>query len=291
MRDRLQHDQQLRTMPFGTLDRIRKLQLNNKPTKSKLHLRHHIHQYKINTNNLIRIKNNGYKVDSRIIFATCNKQSLHYKELQVSQLIYDYSLDFLVLTETWLNNYHHNWKDTTILNRDNLKLCTANCKAGKGGGLALIHKAQYPVKTISSGTKASFEYAVWELRIKCNIITIHGIYHPPYSSTNRITNTKFIEDFSDYVSTSLPNHQNNVFLGDFNLHISDQLDTDATIFGDTMDALGLYQHVGFPTHKSGNVLDLILSDFTSNAKVLTTAPGPFVTNHRAVIATLNIKRS
>ena len=119
---------------------------------------------------------------------------------------------------------------------------------------------------------------------------MHGIYHPPYSSTNRITNTKFIEDFSDYVSTSLPNHQNNVFLGDFNLHVSDQLDTDATIFEDTMDALGLYQHIGFPTHKSGNVLDLILSDFTSNAKVLTTATGPFVTNHRAVIATLNIKR-
>ena len=84
---------------------------------------------------------------------------------------------------------------------------------------------------------------------------------------------------------SLPNHQNNVFLGDFNLHVSDQLDTDVTIFGDTMDALGLYQHVRFPTHKSGNVLDLILSDFTSDAKVLTTAPGPFVTDHRAVIAT------
>ena len=57
-----------------------------------------------------------------------------------------------------------------------------------------------------------------------------------------------------------------------------------------MDVLGLYQHIGFPTHKSGNVLDLILSDFTSNAKVLTTATGPFVTDHRAVIATLNIKR-
>ena len=57
-----------------------------------------------------------------------------------------------------------------------------------------------------------------------------------------------------------------------------------------MDALSLYQHIGFSTHRLGNVLDLILSDFTSDAKVLTTAPEPFVTNHRAVIATLNIKR-
>ena len=101
MCDRLQQDQQLRIMPFGTLDRIRKLQLNNKPTKSKLHLRHHIHQYKINANNLIRIKNNGYKVDSSIIFATCNIQSLHYKELQVSQLISDYSLDLVLRKSKW----------------------------------------------------------------------------------------------------------------------------------------------------------------------------------------------
>ena len=198
------------------MDRIRQLKLNNKPTKSKLYLQKHLHQYNINANNLIRIKNSGYKTDSRIIFATCNIQSLQYKKLQVSQLISDYSLDFLVLTKTWLNSNHDNWKDTTILNRDHLKLCTADHQTGKGGGLALIHKSQYQVTTITNGSKPSFAYAMWELRIKCNTITIHGIYHPPYSSTNKITNTKFIEDFTDYVSKSLPSHHNNVFLGDFN---------------------------------------------------------------------------
>ena len=68
------------------------------------------------------------------------------------------------------------------------------------------------------------------------------------------------------------------------------MDTDSAIFNDSIDALGLYQHVGFTTHKSGNMLDLILSDITDNAKVLTTAPGPFVTDHRAVIGTLSIKK-
>ena len=100
----------------------------------------------------------------------------------------------------------------------------------------------------------------------------------------------FIEEFTDHVSSCLPTHQNNIFIGDFNLHVSNQLDTDATIFMDTIDALGLYQHVGFSTHKSGNVLDLIISNFTDEAKVLKAAPGPFLTNHRAVISTLNIKK-
>ena len=290
MQHNLQHDQKLRLLPFGTLDKIRKLGLNNKPTKDKLHLREHLHQYGANLTNLINIKKSGFKMDSKITFATCNIQSLRYKELQVSQLFTDYALDFIVLTETWLNNNHENWKNTTILNRNNLKLSTVDRGTGKGGGLALIHNAQYQVKFISRGHKASFESAIWELRIKNHTMTIHGIYHPPYSTTNRATNAMFIEEFMDYVSSCLPIHHNNIFIGDFNLHVSNQLDTDAAIFKDTIDALGLYQHVDFSTHKSGNVLDLIISNFTDKVKVLKAALGPFLTDHRAVISTLNIKK-
>ena len=238
----------------------------------------------------MKINKAGYKLDSRIIFATSNVQSIRLKELQVSQLISDYSLDFLVLTETWLNSNHDLWKDTCTLNRDHLRLHTANRKEGRGGGLALINRSQYPCRTIHSGSKPSFEYAAWELKVKNTVITIHSIYHPPYSLTNKITNGRFIEEFTDYVSTSLPEHQNNIFIGDFNLHVSDSQDKDSAIFNDTIEAMGLYQHVGFSTHKSGNVLDLILSDITSKTKVLTAAPGPFISDHRAVIGTLSIKR-
>ena len=122
------------------------------------------------------------------------------------------------------------------------------------------------------------------------VITIHGIYHPPYSLTNKITNGRFIEKFTDYVSTNLPEHQNSIFIGYFNLHVSDTLDADSAIFNDTTEALGFYQYVGFSTHKSGNVLDLILSDITSQSKVLTTAPGLFISDHWAIIGTLSIKR-
>ena len=78
-------------------------------------------------------------------------------------------------------------------------------------------------------------------------------------------------------------------LGDFSLHVSNTDDTDSAIFNDSIDAMGLYQHVGFSTHKSGNILDLILSDITDNTKILTATLGPYLMDHRAVIATLNIK--
>ena len=46
-------------------------------------------------------------------------------------------------------------------------------------------------------------------------------------------------------------------MGDFNLHISedkeDPSDISTAIFMDTCEAMGLYQHVTFPTHKAGNL--------------------------------------
>ena len=42
MQTRLQHDQKLRLLSFGTLDKIRSYKFNNKPSKDKLHLRHQI---------------------------------------------------------------------------------------------------------------------------------------------------------------------------------------------------------------------------------------------------------
>ena len=94
----------------------------------------------------------------------------------------------------------------------------------------------------------------------------------------------------EYVSTILLEHQNNIFPGDFNLHVSNTLETDSAIFSDTIEAMGLYQHIGFSTHQAGNTLDLVLSNITSKTSVLTTSPGPYLTNHIAVIGTLSIKR-
>ena len=43
-----------------------------------------------------------------------------------------------------------------------------------------------------------------------------------------------------------------VILGDFNIHVNDVNDPNASIFLDIMTALGLKQHVRGPTHKTGN---------------------------------------
>ena len=88
----------------------------------------------------------------------------------------------------------------------------------------------------------------------------------------------------------LPDHSNHIVLRDFNLHVSNNDDIDSAIFLDTIEAMGLYQHVSFPMHRQGNTLDLIISEIQGSATVMTTAPGLYITDHWAIISTLNIKK-
>ena len=276
--DQVQHEHRLRILPFGVISRVRSLKLNCKPQKNKRSSRATIKQKGLVQSNLINVKNLSIRKQGNITIGTCNVQSLQNKELQINELISDYSLDLLVLTETWLMSNHQFWKDTTTLNRDNLKLHTLDRSQGRGGGLALVTKRHLQVSQLRT-SRPSFEATWWRVKCRNTEITIHGIYHPPYSLTNKTTNAMFIDEFCDYVSTHLPDNPNNIFIGDFNLHVSDDQDTDSAIFNDSIDAVGLYQHVQFQTHWSGNILDLLLSDITQSTGLLTVAPGPYISDH------------
>ena len=96
IRDTCQHDQRLKVLPFGAISRIKELKLNHKRRKNKQNIQIPFKQSGCNLNNVISIKKQGHKPDNNIIFGTCNVQSVRLKELQVSELISDYSLDFLL---------------------------------------------------------------------------------------------------------------------------------------------------------------------------------------------------
>ena len=56
---------------------------------------------------------------------------------------------------------------------------------------------------------------------------------------------------------------------------------------DTMEAIGLQQHVSFQTHQAGNILDLIFMEATSQFSI-GTFKGRIIFDHRAVVAELSI---
>ena len=47
----------------------------------------------------------------------------------------------------------------------------------------------------------------------------------------------FVDEFLEFTSNTLPSHTNNIYIGDFNLHLSDEADTDSAIFRDATEAM------------------------------------------------------
>lgn len=71
--------------------------------------------------------------------------------------------------------------------------------------------------------------------------------------------TEFLNEFSDYLSLLAPTTKNLLLVGDFNIHINDSSDRHAQEFLSLISSFGLVQHITEPTHRSGNTLNLALS--------------------------------
>ena len=76
-------------------------------------------------------------------------------------------------------------------------------------------------------------------------LNILSIYHPPCSINQKITNSMFLDDLTEYLTEWMASFRNIIICRDFNIHIDSPSDTEAQIFNDTMEALGLQWHVSF----------------------------------------------
>ena len=132
------------------------------------------------------------------------------------------------------------------------------------------------------------ETTIWEIYAKCSTSHIVGIYRPPASSKHAIGNQDFINKFSDLVSYLSLGLQNVVYLGDFIIHINSEICNDAQQFKDTIDILGLQQHVFVPMHNSGNTLDLIMTEYFSTVKITEFSQAEFLSDHCLIFGKINL---
>ena len=91
----------------------------------------------------------------------------------------------------------------------------------------------------------------------------------------------FLNEIPEYLALHI-NTKYPIFLGDFNIHLGDEVDGNATLFADTLEALGLIQHVHFPTHNRNNILDLVISKAIPKDFICKVLPDPYISDHLAV---------
>ena len=71
--------------------------------------------------------------------------------------------------------------------------------------------------------------------------------------------------------------------GDFNIHYLETDDMPAEQFHDKMEAIGLQQHVTQMTHNSGNILDMVFTDYQSKISVTNLKVSSFISDHMSIV--------
>ena len=158
----------------------------------------------------------------------------------------------------------------------------------KGGSIALIHKKSLNVQQLEQANTPFIKYAVW--KTIANNIPIHliGLYHLP--PTDGMTTTMFLDKITEFLMALVPKYNNIMLLGDFNMHIKDTSNLDNIIFTDTMEVLGPIQLVKSPTHKQGNILDLIFSEANSQLRISNCQVNNYMCDHAIIPINTNISK-
>jgi len=208
---------------------------------------------------------------SNIKIELFNAQSITNKSGLIHDHILEKCLDMMCITETW-----HQPEVYSFLN----ETCPPGyCylqkarSTGRGGGLAVIHRSDLILSSITLPELTSFEC----LAFKCQhplSTTILLIYRPPKP------NPSFIPEISNLLSTFCTMSANTIVLGDMNIHVNSSTCRFAAEFLQLLDCFNLTQLVDAPTHTRGHTLDLVITNSVYLSNLLVYDLG--VSDHKAI---------
>ena len=114
------------------------------------------------------------------------------------------------------------------------------------------------------------------------------ITYQPSQNCRRIT--AFSDKFLEIYTTVASFGKNIIIVVDFNVQVDDKNDLDRKQFRDSLEVMGLDQHVYFPVHVSGHALYLILSENGSSLNVQEVSPGPSFSDNQSIVTEKKMKR-
>ena len=223
---------------------------------------------------------------TKLKLAAVNVRSIRQKVEQFQEYVLTQDFDVCTITETWLSK-DPDGLDANLLTPsvppDGYNILSTPRSNGKvGGGIAVVYR-----KSLNLKLHREYDFSEMECTdytITCNGEKLHVclIYRPPSGSIST-----FLEQLGDYFEINIQRQGHLVLLGDFNIK-TDLIDSESSMFIDTLDTFNLKNHVEFPTHVKGHHLDLVLADQTSPI-LQNVLPGHWISDHCFVECNINIK--
>lgn len=212
------------------------------------------------------IKQPSSIVSSTISIGLLNARSVVNKAGFIRERIIDLDLALLGITETWLSD-----SDCPVI----VELCPAGhtfigknrplFKGRRGGGIGFVVHSEMKTST-QYHDFTTFEAMTVKIRAQTNA-SVTLVYRPPPSQKNGYTVPAFLKEIEELLVLLSTSSEANIWvIGDFNFHFAKDGDSVSPSFQSLMSMLSLSQTVSSPTHRAGNLLDLVVS----NAKERTT---------------------
>jgi len=202
--------------------------------------------------------------------------------LTIRQAVVDFildKLDVLCVTETWLQVSDSFTANSVTPNGFSI---FSNPRLNRrGGGVAAIIKNDLCCKRLANVCFSSFEALLVKITSSTKSLAIVTIYRSPGPLNN------FLIDLSDFLSTLVVKYEDFLVAGDFNIHMDNMNDESTKKMASLLQNFGLKQHVDFPTHSGGHILDLVISkDNTQLVQSVSVAEG--ISDHHSILVDLSI---
>lgn len=256
---------------------------------------HHDHLGGVNLSNLAMLPMTRV-FRARSVLTPClnigvlNTQSVRNKTDIITNIIIEQKLDILALTETWLTTDERDQFFIEALTLPGYDFHSFPRIDNSGhGGVAVLHKSNIKIKTISQYSSKNFENCVITFILDSKPVDMIVVYRPPPSAKNHLSIGGFLEEFGTLMFSYVTSNKAIIVLGDFNFHVDTHGDRDALQFIDLLASLNLRQHVIGPTHRSGHTLDCLITRETDSF-VKSTEVSDMISDHNLILSSLNFSK-
>ena len=122
----------------------------------------------------------------------------------------------------------------------------------------------------------------FHIKIGNREIILCTVYHPPQLSV-----MEFLQDFTSYWENTITSTCEHIFIGDFNIRVDNDKDSNTILFKDCHESLNLTCKADFSTHKLGHMPDLVILDNASSL-ISMVNQGSFISDHSLIYMELMV---
>lgn len=182
------------------------------------------------------------------------------KLVAITEILEEHSLDLLFICETWLHDSEKEVVSAALPKYYSfIHVPRSDDPTIFGGGVAIIFKNSFSNFKILSNFhfNDSFEALACTFYSSNFVINTAVIYRPGHPGTD----SKFMQEFNEFLSTFTELGTHFFICGDFNYWINNPSEKPPTFnFLEILDDHNCINSVSQPTHKGGNTLDLVIHD-------------------------------